>query len=91
MRSPLADTYCQQLLEGRLPNAVPDTRRQPEVADLPGTVEVGIRSYLGVQFSLNARLYVLCCLSRERQPELGELEVSFLRGIVESVRAQLDG
>jgi GAF domain-containing protein len=88
--TPLSGTYCEQLLAGHLPNAVPDTAREPLLADLPGTVDYGIRAYIGVDFKLNARLYVLCCLSRERRPQLGEREVTFLRGIAESVRAQLE-
>jgi GAF domain-containing protein len=91
MDAPLADTYCLQLLEGRLPQAVPDTTRQAVAAKLPATAETGIRSYIGVPFELeDARLYVLCCLSRERRPNLGEHEVTFLRGIAESVRGQLE-
>lgn len=87
--TPLSGTYCEQLLAGQLPNAIPDTEREPLLADLPGTVDYGIRAYIGVEFKLNARLYVLCCLARERRPQLGEPEVTFLRGIAESVRAQL--
>jgi len=91
MGGPLADSYCLQLLEGRLPHAVPDTTREPAVAKLPGTVEFGIRSYIGVPLRLeDARLYVLCCLSRERRPNLGEHEVTFLRGVAESIRGQLE-
>jgi GAF domain-containing protein len=90
--APLADTYCLQLLEGRMPPAVPDTLREPAVAELPATRELGIRSYIGVPLRLeDARLYVLCCLSRERRPTLGDDEVTFLRGVAESIRGQLDG
>jgi GAF domain-containing protein len=85
-------TFCEQLLERRIGSVVPDTHAEPHVANLPATREAGIRSYIGVPFTLgDARLYVLCCLSRERQPRLGEREVAFLRGVAESVRQQLQG
>jgi hypothetical protein len=35
------------------------------------------------------RLYVLCCLHRERRPSLGEKEVRLLSGLAESVRVEL--
>jgi GAF domain-containing protein len=90
--APLTDTYCLQLLEGRIPSAVPDTCNEPAVAALPATRELGVRSYIGVPLRLeDARLYVLCCLSRERRPHLGDQEITFLRGVAESIRGQLDG
>ena len=65
---------------------------EPAVSALPATREIGIRSYIGVPLRLeDARLYVLCCLSRERRPHLGDREVTFLRGVAESIRGQLDG
>jgi hypothetical protein len=55
MDAPLAETYCLRLLEGRMPRAVPDTRSEPAVAELPATREIGIRSY-GVAESLRGQL-----------------------------------
>ncbi|HEX4759340.1 MAG TPA: hypothetical protein VH256_01005 [Thermoleophilaceae bacterium] len=37
----------------------------------------------------DARHFVLCCLSRQREAKLGKREVAFLDGIAESLRSQL--
>ena len=51
---------------------------------------LGIGAYLGVPIRLeDMRLYVLCCLDRERRPSLGEKEVRLLSGLAESVRVEL--
>lgn len=90
-RAPLEETYCKHLLEGRLDSTVRDARRHPLVGRLAATENMRIGAYIGVPLTLDdARLYVLCCLSHERQLSLGEREVAFLRGLAESIRHQLD-
>ena len=92
VRAPLEETYCRHLLEGRLDAAVPDARSHPLVGRLATTETMRIGAYIGVSLTTDdARLYVLCCLSHERQPALGEREVAFLRGLAESIRHQLNG
>ena len=50
-----------------------------------------IGAYLGVPLTtLDARLYVLCCLAHEQRPQLGERDVLFLRGLGETIVAELD-
>jgi GAF domain-containing protein len=88
---PLADTICQRLLEGRLGPVIGDVRGEPQLAELPHVRAGGIGAYLGVPLTTaDARLYVLCCLSRERRPDLGEREHRFLRGVAETIRSALD-
>ena len=87
---PLADTICGALLEGRVPNAVPDVDRTPECASLSVPGRAGIKAYVGVPLAgEDARLYMLCCLAREARPALGAREVHVLRGLAESMRAAL--
>jgi GAF domain-containing protein len=88
---PLVDTICQRVLQGHLPGTIPDVRAEPELSDVPAVRAGGIGAYLGVPLTtFDARLYVLCCLSRERRPDLGEREHRFLRGVAETIRAALD-
>ena len=48
-------------------------------------------AYVGVPMTgAAARRYVLCCLAREARPDLGESDLRFLRGLVESVRPAVD-
>jgi len=87
---PIEETYCHRLLTGRLSNVVPDARANEQVKDLEITRAGRIGAYIGVPLTgLDARLYVLCCLSHERRPQLGERDVLFLRDLGEAVLAAL--
>jgi GAF domain-containing protein len=87
---PLDDSFCKRMLDGRIENYVRDAQGDQRVSELPMTRELGIGAYLGVPIRLeDLRLYVLCCLDRERRPSLGEKEVRLLSGLAESVRVEL--
>ena len=59
--------------------------------DLPAVRDGDIRAYIGVPFQTpDARAYVLCCLAYEARPDLGESDVRFLQGMVESLRPLLE-
>jgi GAF domain-containing protein len=84
---PLEDTICERLLSGQIDHVVPDTAAE---AALRGVQTGPVRAYIGVPFSTaDARAYVLCCLAHEARPDLGEADVRFLQGIVESLRQAL--
>jgi hypothetical protein len=88
---PIEDTYCHRLLTGRLSNVVPDAHANEQVRDLEITRAARVGAYIGVPLTgLNARLYVLCCLSHERRPQLGERDVLFLRDLGQAVLAALE-
>jgi hypothetical protein len=40
--------------------------------------------------TLDARLYVLCCLAHEQRPQLGKRDVLILRGVTEAIVAELE-
>jgi GAF domain-containing protein len=87
---PIEDTYCNRLLAGKISNFVPDTRADEQLRDLEITRAARVGAYLGVPLTtLDARLYVLCCLAHEQRPQLGRRDVLFLRGLGETVLAQL--
>jgi GAF domain-containing protein len=88
--SPLRDTVCQRMLEGRIGNFIRDAQGDDRVNDLAMVRQLGVGAYLGVPIRLDdIRLYVLCCLDRESRPSLGEREVRLLSGLAESVRVEL--
>ena len=73
---PVEETFCQRLLEGRLRNVVADAISDERVCDLEATRAAGIGAYIGVPMTtLDARLYILCCLAHEQRPALGERDV----------------
>lgn len=66
-------SYCQRLLDDRLPNVVHDARNHESVRDLDVTRELGIGAWVGVPITLpDGRLYgVLSCISSKPRPFLG--------------------
>jgi GAF domain-containing protein len=90
LSSPLQETVCQQMLEGRIENYIRDAQGDDRVNALPMVHQLGVGAYLGVPIRLDdLRLYVLCCRDRESRPSLGEREVRLLSGLAESVRVEL--
>jgi GAF domain-containing protein len=88
---PVEETFCQRLLEGKLGNVVRDAQSDERVRDLELARAAGIGAYIGVPLTtLDARLYILCCLSHERRPALGERDVLFLRGLGEIIIRELN-
>jgi GAF domain-containing protein len=88
--APLEDTFCQRLLEGRIGNYVRDVAADERVRDLAMARELGVRAWLGVPIQPSStELYMLCCLAREARPDLGDRDVRLLRGLAESVLAEL--
>jgi GAF domain-containing protein len=88
--SPLEETVCQRMLEGRIGNYIRDAQGDDRVNGLPMVRQMGIGAYLGVPIRVDdLRLYVLCCLDRESRPSLGEREVRLLSGLAASVRVEL--
>ena len=88
---PLKDTVCERLLDGRIGPVVPDARLEPSLNELEGVRNGTVRAYIGVPFETErAQAYVLCCLAREARPDLGEADIRFLQGVVESLRPLLE-
>jgi GAF domain-containing protein len=85
---PLSESICRRLLDGRIDGAIGDVLDEPELRDMPKLRTSGLRAWLGVQVPAErARLYVLCCLARERRPELGVGELNVLRGVSATIGA----
>jgi HD-GYP domain-containing protein (c-di-GMP phosphodiesterase class II) len=78
---PLEYTYCQRVLDGRLPNLIPDTHADERAAELPGTTMGGIGSYVSMPLRFSdGRLYgTLCAASHEAKNDLGYRELQFLQ------------
>ena len=92
MSIPLEETYCQRLIEGRIPNLIPDTRSEPGVRDLAATSKAGIGSYVGVPivFSDGRTFGTLCCLSHGPDDSLRERDVRFMKLLSNLVADELE-
>ncbi|MCJ0975013.1 EAL domain-containing protein [Pseudomonas sp. PS1] len=78
---PLSDSYCQRVIDGRLPQLIPDTSQLPEAASLPITAILAIGSYISVPIRFSdGRLYgMFCCFSAKPDETLNERDLDTLR------------
>ena len=77
---PLDESYCKRVLDGRLPQVVPDAGREEATRDLRVTSEAGMGPYCTVALVLSdGRLYgTLCCVSHEPDPRLRESDLGIM-------------
>jgi EAL domain-containing protein (putative c-di-GMP-specific phosphodiesterase class I) len=82
---PLDDVYCRHILEGRLPELMPDVLDEPFAASMPFTTEMGIRAHMSVPIKLDdGRTYgMFCCISTEPQPTLNVRDLKMMRAVAE--------
>ena len=88
---PLDESYCKRVLDGRLPNVVPDARRQDSTKELWVTREANIGSYVAVPVVLSdGRPYgTLCCVSHKADPGLRERELGLMEGVTRELSRQI--
>jgi GAF domain-containing protein len=87
---PVEQTYCMRMLNGEIPNIVPDTRAEPAISDLDVTRE--FHAYVGVPVRLSdGRVHgTLCCVSREPRSGLGSDELRFMDTLAGIVAARVE-
>ena len=78
---PLEDSYCQRVVDGRLPELMHDASRVAEARTLPVTAALPVGAHLSVPIRLSdGRVYgTFCCFSRRADNGLGERDVKTLR------------
>lgn len=78
---PLEETYCQRVLDGRLPELIPSTADNPEAMSLPITAHLQIGNYLGVpiRFSDGEVYGTFCCFSARASNALNAHHLETLR------------
>jgi signal transduction histidine kinase len=89
---PLDDTFCKLLLEGHLPNVIPDAKADGRVRFLEITGKAGIGSYVGapIRFSDGTLYGTLCFLSHSPEPSLSERDGRFVRVLARLVAEQIE-
>jgi len=92
MGLPLDATYCQRVLDGRLPNVIPDVRADERAASLPITGAANIGAFVSVplRFSDGGLYGTLCAASHQARPDLGYRELQFLRVFARMVSDTLE-
>jgi putative nucleotidyltransferase with HDIG domain len=89
---PLEATYCQAILEGRLPALMPDLRALPEAAAMPVTESACVGAYVSVPIlDGNGELTgTLCAADHAAQPTLRDRDLLFLHVLARMVGEQLE-
>ena len=89
---PIDESYCKRVLDGRIPQVVPDARREEATRDLRVTSEADMGSYCAVPLVLSdGRLYgTLCCVSHEPDPWLRERDLRLMERTARFLVADLE-
>jgi response regulator RpfG family c-di-GMP phosphodiesterase len=89
---PLEGTFCKRVVEGTLPNVVPDAGSDGRVSGLEVTHKAGIGSYVGLPLRFSdGRVYgTLCCLSHSAEPRLQERDARFMEVLARLVADQIE-
>lgn len=77
----LNDVYCNHILEGRLPELIPDTSKISLSRDMPITAAVPIGSHVSIPIRLSdgTPFGMFCCLSPRAIPSLNERDLATMR------------
>jgi len=88
---PLDASYCKRVLDGRIPNVVPDARSEDLTKDLWVTSAADIGSYVAVPVVLSdGHPYgTLCCASHKPDPRLRERDLELMEGVARELSRQL--
>jgi GAF domain-containing protein len=89
---PIDESYCKRVLDGRIPQIVPDAKNEDATKDLRVTSEADIGSYCAVPLVLSdGRLYgTLCCVSHEPDPWLRERDLGVMERTARWLVEQLE-
>jgi len=96
---PLSESYCQRVVDGRLPELLQDATKNPEAMTLAATMAVPIGAHLSVpiRFSSGRLFGTFCCFSRTPDMTLGardlktmKLFASFVGNVLEEREAEED-
>lgn len=90
-RKSLDDVYCRHILEGRLPELIPDTSAQPLAVSMPITAAVPIGAHVSVPIRLpDGALYgMFCCLGPAADPSLNPRDLGMMRTLADLAAAEI--
>lgn len=91
--SPLEEGYCLRVVDGRIPQLIPDTASVPALAAIPETALVPIGAHISVPIRLSdGRLFgTFCCFSLRPSATLGERDLQMMRAFADLLAYQIDG
>lgn len=92
MTMDVEQTYCRRVLDGRLPNVMPDIRGDPRAASMPVTQSADVGAFVSVPLRLSDGSIhgTLCAASHEAKPDLGSRELQFLHVFARLIADQIE-
>lgn len=89
---PYEEAYCSRIVDGRLPNLIPDAQMEPGAADLAVTKKLGIGAHVSVPIVFSdGRIYgTFCCFSQSPNHSLTERDLEVIRSMAGLVSDQLE-
>jgi EAL domain-containing protein (putative c-di-GMP-specific phosphodiesterase class I) len=78
---PLEESYCQRVVDGRLPELIADAAALPEARTIAATEELPVGAHVSVPLVLpSGRLYgTFCCFSRTPDHSLNQRDLDVMR------------
>jgi len=87
---PLTEGYCQKVVDGDLPELIPDTSRIAATQQIPATASIPIGSHMSVPIQVSGHIYgTLCCFGFKPNTNLGERDLQMLRAFAEILALRL--
>lgn len=89
---PLEESFCQRIVDGRLPMRMRDARLHPEAAKLPATRAVNVGAHLSVPVVLrDGSVYgTLCCFSHQGMNWLANRDEATMHAIAHLIARRVD-
>ncbi len=89
---PLEESYCQRVVDGRLPELINDAQTNPVAAELPATFAIPVGAHLSVPIHLaDGSVYgTFCCFSRSADTSLNLRDLSLMRVFAELAGKMID-
>jgi len=90
--APLEQGYCKRVVDGRLPELIPDTAHVGAALALPETQGIPIGAHLSVPIRLgDGRVFgTFCCFSFAADPSLSERDLRMMRVFASLLADQID-
>lgn len=88
----LQEGYCRGVVNGELPQCIPDTARLAATRAIPATAAVPIGAHLSVPILLESgAVYgTLCCFSYQPNSALSERDMALMRAFADVLAARID-
>ena len=89
---PLEHSFCQRVVDGRLPELMVDACLNAEALTLPVTQKLPVGAHLSVPVRLKGgRVFgTLCCFSTRADPSLGQRDLALMRVLSDMLADQID-